>query len=83
MVLARTATHGASVSGSWSEIVKGFADPIESSKVEPDPGAVKVYDDLIEAFSGAGTCGVVYQEPRVSRSTSTERRGDKTEQGQQ
>ena len=38
----------------WKEIVKGFADPIEESKIEPAVGS-SVYDDLIKEYAGFET----------------------------
>ncbi len=34
----------------WPEVVSGFADPVEDSKVVPQEDAVRIYDGLVEKY---------------------------------
>lgn len=34
----------------WSDAVKGFAEPVAGSEVTPNPAAVTVYNELVEAY---------------------------------
>lgn len=35
---------------SWSDLAAGFTDPILSSRIDPDPASVAIYDRLIERY---------------------------------
>lgn len=35
----------------WDEIVRGFADPIEASRIDPDPASADVYDEAIRTYA--------------------------------
>ena len=39
-------------SADWEELVAGFTEPVKGSEVRPDKKAVKVYDRLLEKFTG-------------------------------
>jgi sugar (pentulose or hexulose) kinase len=34
----------------WKELVKGFTDPMPSSRINPDPAASALYNRLIESY---------------------------------
>ena len=34
----------------WSEVVRGFADPVDASRIDPDPAAMAAYDELLPAY---------------------------------
>lgn len=34
----------------WKDVVSGFADPIADSRLDPDPDAVAVYNELVEKY---------------------------------
>jgi xylulokinase len=35
----------------WEDVVAGFAEPVPGSRIEPDPEAVAVYDELVEDYA--------------------------------
>jgi xylulokinase len=54
----------------WDEIVKGFAEPVEGSRIEPDPDAACVYEemaDLYEACEGHALNGEEDPTPELER----------------
>ncbi|MBS3763600.1 MAG: carbohydrate kinase [Planctomycetes bacterium] len=47
---AQAQLDGQDADSDWDTVVAGFTEPVAGSKIEPDPEAAGVYDDLIEKF---------------------------------
>ena len=35
----------------WQDVVAGFAEPVSGSRIEPDPAAAAVYDEMVEVYA--------------------------------